>query len=71
MYRQAAIRSAAVVRTARPFSTTPLVRKDATETIKDTAAQVNRTVSDKVLQGLEKTSESVTSNHGRADSFHS
>lgn len=43
-----------IVRNARLFSTQVRLQKSATETVKDAAAAVNRTVSDTVVKGIEK-----------------
>jgi len=43
-----------IARQARLFSTTPFVRKSATETVKDAAKSVDRTISDAAVKGIEK-----------------
>ncbi|KAF2219184.1 hypothetical protein BDZ85DRAFT_243805 [Elsinoe ampelina] len=57
----------------RPFSTTYAVKKSATEAAKDTLKSVDRTISDNLVKGIDKTSEAaqaaksaVNSNTGSA-----
>ena len=42
-----------ITRQARLFSTSPPVRKSATDTIKDAAKAVDRTISDAAVKGIE------------------
>ena len=46
-----------LLRSTRLFSTTPLVRKTATDTIKDAAKTVDRTISNAAVKGLDKAGE--------------
>jgi hypothetical protein len=43
-----------IIRQARLFSTSPIARKGPVETVKDAAKTVDRTVSDKIVKGIEK-----------------
>lgn len=43
-----------IIRNARLFSTQARLQKSATETVKDAAKAVDRTVSDTVVKGIEK-----------------
>ena len=40
---------------ARSFSTSPIIRKSATETVKDTVKKVDKTVANKLVDGIEAT----------------
>ena len=50
-----------IIRNARLFSTNARFQKSATETIKETAQAVDRTISDAAVKGIEKggTSSSI------------
>jgi hypothetical protein len=43
-----------IIRNARLFSTNARFQKSATETIKETAQAVDRTISDAAVKGIEK-----------------
>lgn len=43
-----------IIRNARLFSTNARLQKSATETIKETAQAVDRTISDAAVKGIEK-----------------
>ena len=43
-----------IIRNARLFSTNARLQKSATETIKDAAKTIDRTVSDAAVKGIEK-----------------
>jgi hypothetical protein len=48
-----AIRSTRSISLVRPFSTSLVTRKTATEAVKDTVKTVDRKVSDKLVDGIE------------------
>ena len=51
--RAALTARAVAVRAPRAFSTTVVMNKTATETVKDTLKTVDRAVSDKIVDGIE------------------
>lgn len=61
MYRTSFVRAGAIARTARPFSTTMRARVDAADAVKDTAKKVDRTVSDQLVTGIDKSCTSLPS----------
>lgn len=61
MYRQSILRSLrASAPQPRLFTTNARLQKSATETIKDAAKTVDRTISDTVVKGIEKGGTSIS-----------